>query len=119
MCPVFQFTVSRNAGYHYEGHKYVEPLGKRTGGLPGHLFDRLAETCIELRVVDLDDVYPSDFDFSASTIVAIRHGGGTKTVRSENGYGPTRLWAFAKLIEAVMRDVIARDGSNQRPANKK
>jgi hypothetical protein len=44
-CPVFQFSVSRHAGYTYEGRWHVEPLGVRAGGFPGYLFDRLAEAC--------------------------------------------------------------------------
>lgn len=106
-CPVFRFTASRQYGYSYEGRSHVDPLGTRIGHFPGYLFDRMAEVCLDLRVPDLDDVYPSDFDDAASTMVTVRHVGGVKVVRSEGGdANPVRLWAFAAIIEVVMRQAF-------------
>ncbi|HEX4606815.1 MAG TPA: DUF6438 domain-containing protein [Urbifossiella sp.] len=115
-CPVFRFTASRQYGYTYSGHRYVEPLGERAGRFPHYLFDLLAEACVELRVADLDDVYPSDFDDGASTAVTVRHAGGVKVVRNEGGRGPVRLWAFAALVEVAMREAFEvedRDAARQ------
>ncbi len=115
-CPVFRFTASRQFGYSYTGRWYVEPLGERAGRFPGYLFDRLAEVCLELRVPDLDDVYPGDFDDAASVVVTVRHAGGVKVVRSEAGNaGPVRLWAFAALVEAVMREAFAIEDRDAGP----
>ncbi len=109
-CPSFRFTASRHGGYRYEGHCYIEPLGERSGRLPGYLFGRLAEVCVELRVLELDDVYPTDFEDTSSTAVTVRHAGGTKVVRDDGGTAsPARLWAFAQLIEVVMRQVFAAE----------
>jgi hypothetical protein len=106
-CPVFDFFVSRHAGYHYEGHRFVEPRGKRSGGFPHYLFDRLAETCIDLRIRELDDFYPTNFDDGNVTVVRIHYSEGTKTVNNQAGYGPTRVWAFALVIEALMTDLVS------------
>ncbi len=106
-CPIFRFTANRHYGYTYHGHAYVEPLGDRTGPFPGYLFDRLAETSVELRIAELDDVYPCDFDDAPFVIITIRHTGGEKVVRNEGGdSGPVRIWAFAALIEVAMRQVF-------------
>lgn len=107
-CPVFRFTASRHAGYSYEGHGHVEPLGKRSGRLYGAWLDRLAAVCIELRVLELDDHYPSDLEDAPGTVVSIRYKGGVKLIRHDGGWSmPPRLWAFAELIEVVMRDAFA------------
>jgi hypothetical protein len=106
-CPVFRFSASRHAGYHYDGRLHVQPLGERSGGLPGNLFDRLAAMCVELRVLELDDVYPCDFDDAPSVTITVRHAGGVKVVRNDGGdSGPMRLWAFAALVEVVMRQTF-------------
>lgn len=106
-CPVFRFSASRQRGYTYSGRCYTEPLGERAGRFPAYLFDRLAELCLELRVLELDDVYPSDIDDAATVAVTVRHAGGAKVVRNEGGdKGPVRLWAFAALIEVAMRQVF-------------
>lgn len=99
-CPPFHFTAFRHAGYRYQGRGYVEPLGERAGGLPGYLFDRLAEACIELRVLELDDVYPCHFEDAPSVTITVRHTFGVKVVRNEGGdSGPVRLWAFAASLK--------------------
>lgn len=106
-CPVFRFSASRDAGYRYEGRSHVEPLGERSGGLPGYLFDRLAAICVDLRVLELDDVYPSEFDDAPSVVVTVRYVGGAKVVRNDGGdSGPVRMWAFAALVEVVMRQAF-------------
>jgi hypothetical protein len=116
-CPVFRFTASRQYGYTYSGRRHAVPPGDRAGRFPHYLFDRLAEVCVELRVLELDDVYPSDFDDAPSVAVSVRHAGGVKVVRNEGGdSGPVRLWAFAALIEVAMRqafEVEDRDAARQ------
>ena len=119
-CPVFRFTVSRHSGYTYVGRLHVEPLGSRAGGFPGSLFDRLAEICVELRVLELDDEYTSDFDDAPSTLVTVRHNGGTKVIRSDLGdVGPVRLWAFTNLVEVTMRQVFEIEDRKPQPRRKK
>ncbi len=106
-CPVFRFTATRHAGYRYEGHRYVEPLGKRSGQFYPAWFDRLAELCIELCILDLDDRYPTDFEDTPSTVVIVRHAGGVKAVHDDGGTAsPVRLWAFAVAIESLMRSAF-------------
>lgn len=119
-CPVFRFTASRKYGYTYNGRWHVEPLGERVGRFPDYLFDRLAEVCIDLRVLELDDVYPCDLDDAPATIVSVRHVGGVKTVRNEGGdFGPVRLWAFASLIEVAMHQTFADEDRDARVRGKK
>ncbi len=114
-CPVFEFTASRHAGYRYEGQRYVEPLGKRAGGFPGFLFNRLAEVCLDLKVLELEDDYPSTMDDAPLTLVTVRHSAGKKTIRNENGdLGPVRLWAFAALIEVAMRQAFELEDRRRR-----
>ncbi len=109
-CPVFEIKITRAGSFRYDGSRYVEPLGKRTGGFPGYLFDRLAEVCCELRILELDDVYPSDNDDAPLTAVKIRHADGVKVVRSDGGnMCPVRLWAFAIIVEHAMREAFAID----------
>ena len=106
-CPFFRFTASRHAGYSYEGHSHVEPLGARSGRFPGYLFQRLAELCIDLQVLELDAHYPCDFEDAPSVVVTVRHTGGVNVIRNDGGdSGPVRLWAFAKLIEVAMRQAF-------------
>ena len=106
-CPVFRFTASRHSGYSYEGGSYAQPVGSRSGRFPGHLFDRLAEVCVELRVLELDDLYPSHFEDVPLVIVTVRHKTGEKVFRDEGHRPvPVRLWAFAELIEVVMREAF-------------
>lgn len=106
-CPVFRFTARRAGTYEYEGYRHIEPLGPRGGTFPAYLFSRLAEVCVELRVPELDDHYPCDFDDAATAVVTVRHAGGVKTVRNDNGgLGPVRHWAFAVLVEVVMREAF-------------
>jgi hypothetical protein len=113
-CPVFHFTASHQGRYNYEGHSHVEPLGARAGRFPDYLFARLAEVCAELRVLELDDRYPCNFDDAPYVRVEVRHAGGVKVVHNEGGdSGPVRLWAFAAIIEVAMRQAFAiedRDG---------
>jgi hypothetical protein len=119
-CPVFRFTASRQYGYSYEGRSYVEPVGPRAGRVPAYLFDRLAAVCIELRVPELDDVYPSDFDDAASVAVTVRHSGGVKSVRSEGGDAASvRLWAFAALVEVVMREAFFIEDRDSRSVGRR
>lgn len=109
-CPVFEIKITRAGSFRYDGSWYVEPLGKRTGGFPGYLFERLAEVCCELRILELDDVYPSDMEDAPLTAVKIRHTDGVKVVRSDGGNtGPVRLWAFAVIVEHAMREAFAID----------
>ncbi|MGL6095431.1 MAG: DUF6438 domain-containing protein [Fimbriiglobus sp.] len=117
-CPVFDFTVSRDNGYRYDGQLHVEPLGIRTGGFPYSFFDRLAETCIDLRIHELDDFYPTDFEDGNITVVRIHHAEEIKTVNNQAGYGPTRLWAFALVIEALMISLFSYKNVNRRPTGK-
>lgn len=106
-CPVFDFTASRHAGYRYDGHRHVDPLGKRSGGFPGFLFNRLAEVCLDLKVLELEDEYPATMDDAPMTLVIVRHKTGDKTIRNGNGdLGPVRLWAFAALIEVAMQQAF-------------
>jgi hypothetical protein len=119
-CPVFRFTASRQDSYSYEGRSYAEPGGTRSGPMPAYLFDRLAAVCIELRVLELDDVYPSRFDDAASVGVTVRHSGGVKSVRSEDGDSASvRLWAFAALVEVVMRETFLIEDRDARRGGKK
>ncbi len=114
-CPIFRFTASRQYGYAYDGEGYVEPLGRRAGRFPDYLFDRLAEVCVELRVLELDDVYPCVFDDASLLLVTVRHAGGTKTVRDEgSGATPVRRWAFAALVEVVIREAFAIEDRTRR-----
>ncbi|MGL6075715.1 MAG: DUF6438 domain-containing protein [Fimbriiglobus sp.] len=107
-CPIFRFSASRRYGYSYRGIGFVEPLGQRVGKFPGYLFDRLAELCLDLRVMELEDFYPTDFDDTAYTILAVKFAGGVKTVRDEGASAsPVRLWAFAQLMEHCMREAFA------------
>jgi len=116
ICPVFRFTASRHTGYTYDGWSYVEPLGVRTGKFPGYLFDRLAEVCRELRVLELDDVYPCHFEDAGFVIVTVRHTGGVKVVRNDGGdSGPVRLWAFAAVVEVAMRQVFEFERCSELP----
>jgi hypothetical protein len=111
-CPVFDIKLSRHAGYQYNGQRYVEPLGERSGRFPGYLFARLAELCIDLRILELEDNYPSDFDDGAFTRITIRHGGGLKIVLDEivldegGGLAPARFWAFRVIVEVAMREAF-------------
>jgi hypothetical protein len=86
----------------------------RTGKFPGYLFDRLAEVCCELRVLELDDLYPCSFDDAPHVIVTVRHSSGVKVVHNEGGNsGPVRLWAFAALVEVAMRQVFEIEARRQ------
>lgn len=106
-CPVFRFTAYRNGTYYYKGRWHVEPLGLRNGRFPSYLFDRLAEVCIELRVLELDDRYPTEFEDTPSTTVTARYSDGVKIIHAQDGGSmPVRLWAFATLVEVVMRQVF-------------
>jgi hypothetical protein len=106
-CPVFRFTATSQGRYSYVGGSHAEPFGARSGRFPGYLFARLAEVCVELRVLELDDVYRCGFEDAPSVAVAVRHAGGVKVVRNDGGdSGPVRLWAFAALIEVVMRQAF-------------
>ena len=106
-CPVFRFTATSQGRYSYEGRSYAEPPGTRSGRFPGYLFARLAEVCVELRVLELDDLYPGHFDDAPRVRVEVRHAGGVKVVRNEDGdSGPVRLWAFAALVEVAMRQAF-------------
>jgi|GEM_PF-7040707 len=71
------------------------------------LFDRLAEVCVDLRVLELDDLYPCSFDDAPFVRVEVCHANGVKVVHNEGGdSGPVRLWAFAALIEVAMRQAF-------------
>lgn len=107
-CPVFRFTAYRYGTYYYEGRWHVEPLGLRNGRFPRYLFDRLAEVCTELRVLELDNHYSTDFEDTASTILTVRYSGGAKTIQDEGGgLMPVRLWAFTTLVQVSMEQVFA------------
>lgn len=119
-CPVFRFAASRQYGYSYEGRSYAEPGGTRSGRVPAYLFDRLAAVCVELRVLELDDVYPSHFDDAPSVAITVRHCRGTKSVRSEGGDSASvRLWAFAALVEVVMREAFFIEDRDSRSTGKR
>ncbi len=110
-CPVFRFTATSQGRYTYHGGSYADPAGERSGRFPGYLFARLAEVCVELRVPELDDRYPGDFDDAPHVRVEVRHAGGVKVVHNETGdLGPVRLWAFAALIEVAMRQAFDTEG---------
>lgn len=88
--------------------------------MPAYLFDRLAAVCIELRVLELDDVYPSRFDDAAAVGITVRHSGGVKSVRSEDGDSVSvRLWAFAALVEVAMREAFFIEDRESRSAGKR
>jgi hypothetical protein len=119
-CPVFRFTASRQGRYSYEGHRHVELLGLRSGRFPVYLFERLAEVCIDLRVLELDDVYPCDFDDAPYVHVTVRYASGVKTTHNEGGdSGPVRLWAFAALIEVAMRQAFVIEDRDSRQRKKR
>jgi hypothetical protein len=119
-CSVFRFTATRQGRYSYEGRSHVEPLGARSGRFPDHLFARLAEVCLELRVLELDDFYPCSLDDAPSLQVEVRHARGTKVVHNESSdYGPVRLWAFAALIEVAMRQAFAIEDRGGRTRSKR
>lgn len=106
-CPVFRFTATSQGRYSYEGGTHAEPQGPWSGRFPGYLFARLAEVCVDLRVLELDDLYPGCFDDAPYARVEVRHAGGVKVVHNENGdLGPVRLWAIAALIEVAMRQAF-------------
>ncbi len=119
-CPVFRFTASRQRGYEYEGSGYVEPLGSRSGRFPHYLFDRLAEVCFDLRILELDDRYQCSFDDAPYVRVEVLYVGGAKVVHNEGGDGgPVRLWAFAALIEVAMRQAFAVEERDSRLPQKR
>ncbi len=106
-CPVFRFTATSQGRYTYEGLWHAEPAGERSGRFPRYLFARLAEVCVDLRVMELDDLYPGHFEDAPYVRVEVRLAGGVKVVQNDDGdLGPVRLWAFAKLIEVAMRQVF-------------
>jgi hypothetical protein len=109
-CPVFRFSALRHAGYRYHGQWFIEPLGERVGEFPADLFDRLAKMCVESKMLEWDDVYPSDFDDSPSTTVSVRYGEQVKAIRYEGGSAsPLKLREIAQSIEVVMRHVLERE----------
>ncbi len=115
-CPVFDIKLSRHAGYQYNGQRYVEPLGVRSGRFPGYLFARLAEVCIDLRILELEDNYPTDFDDGAFTRITIRHAGGLKIVHDEGGgLAPARFWAFRVVVEVAMREAFEIENRDAPP----
>jgi hypothetical protein len=117
-CPDFRFIADSDGRYAYEGRRHVEPLGERSGRFPPVVFDRLAEVCDALRILELEDRYESHFDDVGLVIVTVRHAAGVKRVISEQGdYKPVRLWAFASLVELAMRETFAaedRGGTGRR-----
>ena len=83
--PEFRVTLSRSGSYHDHGERNVRPLGRRTGTVPGWMFDRLAGACEALGVLDLDDLYPAPAGGTQSTAITVRHAGGVRVVRREAG----------------------------------
>jgi hypothetical protein len=119
-CPVFRFTATRDGQYSYEGRFHVEPLGARSGRFPVHLFARLAEVCVELRVLELDDLYEAGIEDAPDVRIEVRHVGGVKVVYNDGGdSGPVRLWAFAALIEVAMRQAFEiEDRGGRKPGRR-
>ena len=108
-CPVFDVKLTRDGhNFRYEGHRYTEPLGLKTGKFPEHLFKKISEICIDLDILSLDDVYPSDLEDTPQTRYTIRYSNQIKTIVDEgDGKAPTRLWAFGVLIENVVRTAFS------------
>ena len=75
-CPVFRFTASRQGQYSYEGS--MPSRSARDPSVPGYLFDRLAEVCVDLRVLELGDLYPCSFDDAPFVRVEVRHANGVR-----------------------------------------
>lgn len=114
-CPDFQFTARADETYDYDGRRHVEPLGKKSGKFPDYLFARLSQLCFDLKMLELDDVYPSDFDDMPHTTLTIRHADGVKVIRNEAGdICPPRLWGFAIIIEYAMQQAFRTETPKKR-----
>jgi hypothetical protein len=105
--PSFSFTARVDGRYNYEGRRYIEPLGERSGRFPEWLFARLENICSELKILDLDDLYEAHFDDLPIMLLKIQHAGGIKLIRNMAGdICPPSLWGFAILIEHAMRQAF-------------
>jgi hypothetical protein len=106
-CPVFRFKATGHGKYSYDGGSYAEPQGQRSGRFPDYLFARLAEVCLELRILELEDRYEFGIDHAPFVRVEVSHSDGLKVIHNDGGdLGPVRLWAFAAIIEVAMRQVF-------------
>jgi hypothetical protein len=113
--PDFQFTARSNETYDYDGRWHVELLGKKSGKFPDYLFERLAELCSDLKILELADIYPDDFDDVPIMILTVRHAGGVKVVRNEaGGTCPPRLWGFAIVVEYAMQQAFRTEKPKRR-----
>jgi hypothetical protein len=114
-CPDYTVTVRGDGQVRYEGRRFVNAVGERTGAIPREDVDRLVRRFDEIGFDRLRDAYRSQVTDLPTYSVSITRNGRTKTVVDYGGTGagmPRSVRDLQDEIDRVAQTAqwVLRDG---------
>ncbi len=116
-CPVYRVTYRRDGTVTYQGERFVDFIGERSGRVDVADFVALAHFVQQSGFRGWDGVYRAGGDGLPSIGIAVTYTDGTsKTVRQSGLKGPPELWVLQRVLDGLMvqvrwqPDVLAAGG---------
>jgi Domain of unknown function (DUF6438) len=104
-CPVYKVSFRPDGTVTYVGQKHVSRIGTFTGRIPPQTFGRMVELLESLQYSQLDDRYAAPITDHPHAITSVAWSDKRKTVDNYAEAGPTPLWAFELVLDAVTATV--------------
>ena len=102
--PAYIYKADSNGVVRYHGEANVTPLGDRTGRVPPHEFNRLAQFIRSAKYMGLANNYAEAATCQGTVYTRVNLNGQTKLIRNYGDAGPASLWAVEQLIDSLMRE---------------
>jgi Domain of unknown function (DUF6438) len=104
-CPVYRVSFRPDGTVIYVGRQHVPRIGTFTGRISPQTFGRLVELLQSIEYSQLDDRYTSPITDHPHAITTVTWSDKRKTVDNYAEAGPTSLWAFEMVLDAVTATV--------------
>jgi Domain of unknown function (DUF6438) len=104
-CPVYKVSFQPDGTVTYVGQKHVPRIGTFTGRIDRRTFGRMVELLASFNYSQLQDRYTSPITDHPHAITSVSWGDKRKTIDNYAEAGPTSLWAFELVLDAVTATV--------------
>lgn len=100
--PAYWVIIEPDGAFRYVGESGVERLGVHTGTAPAGPLRLLRAFVEDMGFRELQDTYTSPFLDNPTTYLLAEWPEETKVIQNYALSGPARLWAMARLVDALL-----------------
>lgn len=100
-CPVYSVTLSATGLAAYEGHAFVERIGRYRGRVESDLVRDLAQLILRLGFADLEPEYMPPSTCLPTQKLELWSGRWSRRV-VDHGSAPREFWAMVTLVDAMV-----------------